>query len=397
MKRNLGRDLAVGAVVLAAAAIFTVGLFFIGSEQRAWVRKVHYLIKVPAANGLQAGSPVRLAGVQVGQITDIRFAEDPNERTIEIELAVDKAHQHRIRNDTVAQIRILTLLAGEKYIELTPGDPALPVLAPGSFITVPESFGMEQLGELSAGLAGDIQSISADIRVILETVLKKEGVVSRMLLDPDFGQKAFTDITESAALIRGTLEDVKAGKGLAGRMLADEEFARGTAASLKNSIDRIETLLEKATAEGGVVSDVLDPNGRMAVAVDNIHRASADVREFATDLREGQGALGRLISDEKYATEVLGNIRKISEDLAAITDKLNKGDGSLGAAINDPQLYEDLKDVVRGVQNSKVLGGLIRHYRKKGEEERARRQEQDGAGRQPGEDTQKPQRPDGGD
>ncbi|HEY3175162.1 MAG TPA: MlaD family protein [Candidatus Polarisedimenticolia bacterium] len=390
MRRNLGRDLAVGALVLAAVSIFTVGLFFIGSEQRAWVRKVHYRIKVPAASGLQAGSPVRLAGVQVGQITDIHFAEDPNERGIEIELAVDKAHQHRIRNDTAAQIRILTLLAGEKYIELTQGDPALPVLEPGSYITVPESFGMEQLGELSAGLAGDIQSVSASIRIILETVLKREGVVGRMLLDPDFGKQAFTDITESAALIRGTLQDVKAGKGLAGRMLSDEQFARETTASLKSSLDRIEALLEKATAEGGTIDEMLDPNGKLSSAVDNVHRASADVREFAQDLKEGQGTLGRLISDERYASEVLGNIKKIAEDLAAITDKLNKGDGTLGAAINDPQLYQDLKDVVRGVQDSKVVGGLIKRYRKKGEEERLRRQKQE-------DETGDPNRPDGGD
>jgi len=73
------------------------------------------------------------------------------------------------------------------------------------------------------------------------------------------------------------------------------------------------------------------------------------------------------VTDKEYADEVLENIRKISADLAAITDKLNKGSGTAGAMINDPQLYEDLKSVVRGVQKSKIMSGMIRHYRKKGE------------------------------
>lgn len=396
MKRNLTRDLAVGALVLAAALIFTLAVFMIGSEQRVWVRKTEFRLKVPDANGLNAGSPVRLAGVQVGTITDISFPTDPSEVTIEVKLAVDNAHLHRLRQNTVADIKILTLLAGEKYIELTPGDPNLPALPPGAYINVPGSFGMAQLGELSAGLAGDIQSISTNIRVILETVLKREGVVGRLLLDPEFGKAAATDIARSASLLRTTMENINSGKGLAGRLLSDDEYGRQTVASLKTSLERVESLLTEATKDGGMADQLFDPNGKLASSIDNLSSATADLKEFTTSLKADQGTVGRLLSDEKYAAEVLENIRKISADLAAVTGKLKEGDGTLGAAINDPQLYQDLKDVVRGVQNSKVLGGLIRHYRKKGEEQRLK----DGT-RQPnrpkdGDGQQAPPAPEGG-
>ncbi|HZI93059.1 MAG TPA: MlaD family protein, partial [Patescibacteria group bacterium] len=385
------RDLAVGIVVLLALLILTVGIFSIGSQQRMWVKKTGYHLRVKDANGLQNGSPVRLAGVQVGAISDVSIPVDPNQSGIEVALAIDQAYQDRVRQDSVANVRILTLLGGEKYIELTPGSPAVPALPPGSYITVPESFGMEQLGELSAGLADDIQSISNNVRIILETVQKQEGVVGRMLLDPNFGQETFNDLSESARLMKESMKKVNSNDGLVGRVLNDREFAQQTTESIKLSLSRLEILMQKLTADDGVASRALDPNGKVAASLDNIHQATADLRDFTAGLKEGRGTVGRLVGDEKYGDEVLENIRKISSDLAAITNKLNKGDGSAGALINDPQVYEDLKSVLRGVQQSKMMGGLIRHYRKKGEN----RQQKDGT-QQPDKGAADPNVPDGG-
>lgn len=368
MKKTLGKDVAVGAVVLLAAFIFTIGIFSIGSEQRVWVRKVTYHVRLPEANGLQSGSPVRLAGVQVGTITNVAFSEDPSLRTIDVSLAIDQAHQHRIRQDSVAAIKILTLLGGEKYIELSPGDPTVAVLPPGSFIKVPETFGMAQLEELSADLAGDLTSISTNVRVILETIQKQEGVIGRMLLDPNFGQTVFDDIGETARMARETMESIHGGEGLAGRLLGDEQLARRTLDSISTSLQRIEALLEKAGAEDGVIAQALDPNGRFNAAIDNVYQASANLKDFTVDIKEGQGTLGTLISDKRYAEELLGNIKRMSEDLAGVAEKLNRGDGTIGQLINDPELHQDIKHIIRGVQNSRLMSWMIRHYRKEGEE-----------------------------
>jgi len=391
MKRNVTRDAVVGAVVLAAVLIFTFGIFMIGSEQKVWVKKVPYKLMVPDANGLQSGSPVRLAGVQVGTITDVDFSSDPNTKMIQVDLAIDQAHRHRIRADTVANVKILTLLGGDRYVELTPGSTSEPELPADSFIRVPASFGMEQLGELSANLSSDIQSISRNVRIILETVQKQEGVVGKMLLDPNFGQKTFDDIAQSAALVRNTLEGVNSGKGIVGRVLRDDDFATRTTASVERSLQRIEMLLDRMTAEQGVVDRALDPNGKVTAAIDNFHQVTADLAAFTEDLKRGEGALGRLVTDDQYGKELLDNLKKISTDLADITGRIKKGEGTLGGMINDPQLYQDLKNVVRGVQKSRILSGLIRHYRKKGEKVTG----ETGAGATPAEDPNAVQDPNG--
>lgn len=374
-RKTLGRDLTVGLVVLVAAFIFTLGVFSIGSEQRVWVRKVAYRLEIPEANGLQGGSPVRLAGVQVGAVTGVNFSPDPKNTNIEVRLSVDQAHQHRIREDTRATVKILTLLGGEKYVELSPGNPELPVLPPGSIIQVPETFGMEQLGELSAGLADDIKSISTNVRLVLERVMAQEGVVGRMLLDPNFGSQTFADIAESARIGRRAMEDIDQGHGLVGRLVKDDAFAKHSLASIENSLARIESLLDKASREDGPVQALLDPNGKVAASLDNIHQASANLQDFTAQMKEGSGLAGRLMSDKAYADEVLGNIRQISANLVSITEKLDQGNGTLGGLINDPQLIEDLRNVVRGVRQSRILSWFIRNSREEGEQSQRKKEE----------------------
>jgi len=386
MRKSRGRDIMVGAVVLLAAFLFTIGIFSIGSEQRVWVRKVSYLLHLPEANGLQTGSPVRLAGVQVGTITGVQFSDERGMPAIVVNLSVEQAHQHRIRKDTFATVKILTLLGGERYVELTPGSAEAEALPEGSVIPVPETFGIEQLGELSEGLAADLTSISSNVRIILESVQKQEGVIGRMLLDPNFGEVVFDDIGRTAHLARETLESIHAGRGMAGRLAMDDAFASRTMESISNSLGRIESLLERATEADGVLDRVLDPNGRIAMAVDNVYQASADIQDFAADLKEGGGLVGRMVGDEELADEITRNLRSISENLAAITTKLNQGEGTLGALINDPQLHQDLQSVVRGVQDSRLMSWLIRHYRRKGEKadarEEKRRLEEEGKHRE---------------
>ena len=51
--------------------------------------------------------------------------------------------------------------------------------------------------------------------------------------------------------------------------------------------------------------------------------------------------------------------------------KLDDGDGTAGAFINDPLLYQDLENVVRGVENSAVTSWFIRNRRKSGEKSQA--------------------------
>ncbi|MBI3447986.1 MAG: MCE family protein [Acidobacteria bacterium] len=376
--KRAGRDLSVGLVLTVAALIFAVGLFAIGSESRLWSRKVAYRIRLANTNGLQVGSPVRLVGVQVGTVTEVVLPEDPQRSDIDIVLKVDHAVESRIRRDTTATLKVLSLLGGDKFLDLTPGSAREPVLEPGSYIQVPEGMGMEEFQALGASIADDLQGITKGLKVILDQLQNRETFLGSALFDPNFGKETISSLKESVATTNSILGKVDRGQGLAGRLLADRELADTTVARVETSLGRIEAILGRLADEKGVAMQALAPDGSVSQILANLQATTGTMKGLVQEIRDGKGLAGRLVTDDEVAGQVLGDLKKVTENLREITEKLNHGDGTAGAFINDPTLYRDLQDVLHGVQKSKMMSWFVRHYREKGEKERLKDPNNDG-------------------
>src|ERR1041385_7630633 len=135
-KTKRERTLRVGFLVAFAAVIAMVGLFFIGSEQKIFARKQEYNLRLDNVSGLAEGNPVKISGVTVGVVKDIRLPRDPKAKDVDISLMVDRKYAERIRGDSRARLKKLGLLAGDNYIDITPGSPRFDALEPGSTIQI---------------------------------------------------------------------------------------------------------------------------------------------------------------------------------------------------------------------------------------------------------------------
>ncbi|MFC1644188.1 MlaD family protein [Candidatus Omnitrophota bacterium] len=71
-------------------------------------------------NGLTEKSPVRLAGVHVGEIQDIKVYYDEDAKKTRVKLGIWITGDIRIESDAIGRINTLGLL-GEQYLEITPG------------------------------------------------------------------------------------------------------------------------------------------------------------------------------------------------------------------------------------------------------------------------------------
>ena len=100
--------------------------------------------------------------------------------------------------------------------------------------------------------------------------------------------------------------------------------------------------------------------------MENMAKTTEDLKAVTAQLRSGKGLAGRLMSDDASARKILANLEKTTKNLESITGKMDRGEGTVGALLNDPQVYEGLRDVVGGIQKSRMGKGLIHHYQKKG-------------------------------
>ena len=104
--------------------------------------------------GLNKGSPVRMGGVDIGNVTGVSYSTEAGDAHIYVQLAIVKREAPRIRKKTVARIVAKGLL-GDKMLELSvPSEPS-DALPPGSTLRTEEPTDAAAAG-MQDGAAADV-------------------------------------------------------------------------------------------------------------------------------------------------------------------------------------------------------------------------------------------------
>jgi len=362
MARRRARDLTVGVVFALALVILGVTIMTIGGESRLFARKSYYLIVFPQADGLVIGSPVRMAGVQVGTVSNIRLSTDPAEMGIEVEVGVDRAYAARVREDSAAALRILQLLTGEKFVEIIPGTLDSTVLAEGSQIQLQQD---PELLEQAAMAAENINDITVSLKNILATLEAGEGLIGQMINDPEFGQEGLEALRGAIDNLRALTGDLLAGRGFVGRLLYDQGFA-ARVDDLSRMIEGLSDIVGAISPEQGAVGALVQEGAAGQQAIEDLRDAAASLKNVAQRMEAGEGLLGELLQSSEYDGDMAEDLGMILANLREITDKINRGEGTLGQLVNEKRLHDGMEQVVAGVNDSKFARWLLRRYRKKG-------------------------------
>ncbi len=115
MSRNIIETI-VGFIVLAIAAIFIIISYQSGSIKLADTASYRLFAQFDRADGINFGSDVKLSGIAIGKVMDMRI--NPTNYDAEVELLIES--KYAIPIDSSAEI-IGNGLLGEKYIAIVPG------------------------------------------------------------------------------------------------------------------------------------------------------------------------------------------------------------------------------------------------------------------------------------
>jgi ABC-type transporter Mla subunit MlaD len=151
----------IGAVLILAVCyvVFGGGLPFSGSP---FILKATFT----AETDLHLGSPVRIAGVNVGAVTSVtRVAGSPTAAVATMTIDSSGLPVHA---DATADIRPRLFLEGNYYVDLSPGTPAAPVLSSGATLPAADTSGPVQLDRV-------LSALNANARTSLQTLVQGLG------------------------------------------------------------------------------------------------------------------------------------------------------------------------------------------------------------------------------
>ncbi len=126
-------EISVGVFVLIGLAAVAYLTLRIGGGKVATGDTYSLTARFTNASGLKTGSSVRVSGVTVGDVTQVRLKYDDMVAMVTFRLPKDL----KLDDDTVAAIKSAGLI-GEKFLALKPGGSGTP-LKPGATIVDTES------------------------------------------------------------------------------------------------------------------------------------------------------------------------------------------------------------------------------------------------------------------
>ncbi|HEX6083021.1 MAG TPA: MlaD family protein [Thermoanaerobaculia bacterium] len=381
-KTQKEKSIRVGLLVTVALFILMVFLFFIGSEQKIFARKNEYEVRLENVTGLAEGNPVRMSGVTIGVIRDIKLPYDPKQKQVEILLMIDRKFAERIRGDSRVRLKKLGLLTGDSYIEVTPGTPRFPALEPGSLILSQRQTDVEALITSGEDLVDNFVQISYSLKNILQRIDRGEGLIGELTTAPETKQRITDTFLTTLNKTNAILGHVESGKGVVGKLVYDDAYAEQLTGSLANaavSLQSITANVQKGfEGNDGLVPALLnDPAAKTRVyeVVENLRLTSANLAALSSSVQTGQGLVPRLLNDKVYADQALGEFTTLVQQLNVTVAKINNAEGTAGKIIADPSLYESINDILIGINESKLLRWLIRNRQQSGIEKRVEERE----------------------
>jgi len=165
---KISNEVKTGFVVVAA--ILATALFYVKTTDfNAAPYKVRTFFNF--ADGLKQDSIVKLSGIEVGRVTNIRFLYNP-ETKIEVELTLDR--QAALHEDSIAFISTSGMI-GDAFIGLTPGSADKPVVKAGAVIAGEDPVEMRKFWKKADAIATSLDNTLVEIKGLAANV---NGVVA---------------------------------------------------------------------------------------------------------------------------------------------------------------------------------------------------------------------------
>jgi phospholipid/cholesterol/gamma-HCH transport system substrate-binding protein len=268
--------------------------------------------------GLASGSPVRLAGVDVGEVTGVQLAGDQ----VDVVFEVNKIYRDRITTASVAKLGSVSLL-GESAVDITPAAGGTPIPEWGY---VPQGKPPAQLSDITDQASAGIDQLTG----LISDIRGGRGTVGKLMTD----EQLYVELNKFVASANALTNGIQQGRGTLGHLVNDPKAAQALEASLKN----IEEMTRQLNAGEGSLGKLLHDD-RFAQSLTS---ATGNIDALVGKLNRGEGTAGKLMTDPA----LFDQLNSVTQRFDQLVTSLNSGDGTAGRLLKDKQLYENMNGAV---------------------------------------------------
>ena len=324
-------QLKVGITVLGASIVLAILILLMSGTGGIFTSKMTLVSYFDNAGGLREGAPVRLQGVDIGNVTKIKVVSDPARQLapVEVTMKVIPKYHKNIRKDSLTTLSTAGVL-GETYIDINSSVAKGLEAQEGDVMTTRESPQIEDVVRASQSTLQNMDSLLKRVDRIIAFVESGQGSIGKMIYDNGL----YNQLNATVAQVQSLVANVSNGKGSIGKLLVDDKLYN----SANDTIDKLNKIIDDLRAGKGTAGKFLSDS----TLYDNANKTMASVKQMTDDINAGKGAIGVMARDQEFAEKLKKTMANVSE----LTAALNNPTGSVGKLLHDPALYDNTNNLM---------------------------------------------------
>jgi phospholipid/cholesterol/gamma-HCH transport system substrate-binding protein len=337
-------QLRVGITVIVASLTLGFLLFLMSGTSGLFTSRITLKSYFDNASGLRNGAPVRLSGVDIGNVTGIRIVPDKDKHLtpVEVTMKLSTKYSYALRRDSMTSLDTAGVL-GETYLDIESTQAVGPPAQNGDTLPTEVHPDFNQVVRASQSTLENMDALLKRADRILAFAESGKGSLGKLIYDPTLYNRFSSTVAEFQQIV----QQVGNGEGSLGRLI-----------SRNDAYDKFISTLDKLN---GVVDDLQQGKGTAGKFLkdpslyNNANDTIANVKKLTDDINAGKGTLGKLTKDEELAKKLDTTITKLS----ALTTELEAGQGTAGKLFKDESLYNnanqmltEARDLVKAVREN---------------------------------------------
>src|SRR5579862_2102884 len=322
-------QLRVGITVIVASLTLGVLLLLMAGTNNLFTTRITVKSYFDNAEGLRPGAPVRLSGVDIGNVTRIAIVQGKPLTPVEVTMKISTKYDYGLHSDSVTSLETAGVL-GETYLDIDSSQAIGGPVHDGDTLPTQVHPDFNQVVRASQGTLENMDALLKRADRILAFAESGKGSLGKLIYDPTLYNRFSATVGDFQKIVN----QIGSGQGSLGALI-----------SRNDAYDKFLSTLDKMNA---VIDDMQQGKGTAGKFIkdpslyNNANDTIANLKKVTDDINAGKGTLGKLTKDEELAKKIENTVNK----LEAITTELEAGQGTVGKLLKDQTLYDNANEML---------------------------------------------------